>query len=1434
MFNSRWFRGGSVLIVLIGVMFPLLGGISGAHAAPLTPEVEPALVEAMAADEVGPLQIIVTFRSVGEVRPPEVSVSPLQARKQLVNSMQRSLRLAAAPMEPALMAARARGDLLARQDLWIINGMALTVRPDFLKTLMNSPYLATIREDHYRNYLIPQPTYLPSLALGRWPAGREVRSLAVAENNGSKGDPTWGVQQIRTPEVWSTLAVSGTGAVVAVVDTGGDWLHPALQDNYRGNLGHGVIHHAGSWYDAVAHSTYPYDDHGHGTHVLGSAVGAEGIGVAPGARWIAVKVLNGDGNAAESWIHAGFQWLLAPEGDPALAPDIVNCSWGSADGSATAFQPDLAVLLTAGILPVTAAGNDGPGAGTVRSPASLPGILAVGASDSDDETARFSSRGPSAWGEIKPQVAAPGVQVLSAYPGGTYQSWDGTSMAAPHVSGLAALMRSISSTVLPTTMVRLITQTVVPLSPIVPNNDSGWGRVDAFAALSALMQPGQVVGTVSSGNGEIIAGARVEALPHAGHGHPGTTVVGADGSYRLTLSEGIYDITVSAFGYYDQIQSGISVSMGMTQTQPFTLWLLPQGQLSGKATVLGGQTVPTRPVGIQVEGTPVTTSLDVSGRYTLTLPAGVYTIEARGLGYHVATQMITLQVNDDLTWNPVLTPEPTLLLVDDGAWHYGSQIQYWQKTLDELGYVYDTLRVKHVGTDIPLSTTLKTYDIVFWSSPQASPALAGGGDALEGYLKLGGRLFLSGQNIAYFDGGGFIWGQPQPYFTHMLGAFYQKDTSNYRNLQGLGATAGFSVTISGGDGADNQNSPDEVTVTPQTAGQPLWQYPDGEYGGVSAAICTPYRALFSGFGFEAISNPADRQAVMARSLEWLISAPLTHGLTLYADPKPLVGTAGTVLSHTLYLKNIGQAGMPATIQIETLGNRWPTRVLPAQTVLSPCHTFTVTVLVTVPTAVKINETDVVTLVFHSNLADDVVTTTLYSKTPAPVLLVDDDRWYPMEERYEAALQAAGVSYDLWDTRHMVAGVGDSGSVTSETLRLYPMVVWFTGYDWIDPVTAAESGRLFDYLEHDGRLLLTSQDFTYYHDRDPLALRLGILRWNEALTPTTAVGVPEHPASGTWGPVPLGYPFQNFSDVIEPNPKARVVARGQFGQPSGIAAVGMVGRSLFYGFPLETLPAESLSLVLQRNLGWLSPLGLSRWQLSSSLPVQGERITATLLLHNDNQSALPVTATYPLLSELAVDQSSIPAGMVYDVGAGTLSWAGVVSAGQSLTFTWGMTVVGGGGVKFTPTVTLAMSSWNMEFYREVPVVIGGSRPVTGRWLPPEGGSFALNSQVISLTFYLQNPGPVTAEGTLNAWLMAGITPLTATRPSTIGEELLFWVGTLASGEELSFTLPFRFWGRDPVRVDALWEDHLTGRREEWSSWVQPNLPRIYLPIVMRGQ
>ena len=233
---------------------------------------------------------------------------------------------------------------------------------------------------------------------------------------------------------------------------------------------------------------------GHGTWTMGVMVGGDAggssIGVAPDAKWIAVKIFNDQGVANAVGIHLGFQWLLDPDGDPGTldAPNVVNNSWTlSSPGCNLEFQLDLQNLRAAGILPVFAAGNSGPSAGTSVSPANNPGALAVGATSNADTIASSSSRGPSSCGQpVFPQVVAPGVSIRSSDLFGLYARMSGTSLAAPHVSGALALLLSAFPGLLPDRQEAALESGAVDLGAAGADDTFGFGRLDVLAAYQWL------------------------------------------------------------------------------------------------------------------------------------------------------------------------------------------------------------------------------------------------------------------------------------------------------------------------------------------------------------------------------------------------------------------------------------------------------------------------------------------------------------------------------------------------------------------------------------------------------------------------------------------------------------------------------------------------------------------------------------------------------------------------------------------------------------------------------------------------------------------------------------------------------------------------------------------------------------------------------------
>lgn len=224
----------------------------------------------------------------------------------------------------------------------------------------------------------------------------------------------WGVQRVKAPAAWDTT--EGAGVRVAVIDTGIDLSHPALQGKIDG--GYNAIT------DSEAMGSYQ-DDNGHGTHVSGTIAGngPKLKGVAPKARLYGVKVLDAEGSGSLSDVIKGIIWCANND------IQVANMSLGSPMPS-DAMHQALRYAKAKGVVVVAAAGNSG---GAVGYPGAYPETIAVAASDWKDQLASFSSRGP----QVK--FIAPGVAVVSSMLGGDYANLSGTSMASPHVAGLAAL-----------------------------------------------------------------------------------------------------------------------------------------------------------------------------------------------------------------------------------------------------------------------------------------------------------------------------------------------------------------------------------------------------------------------------------------------------------------------------------------------------------------------------------------------------------------------------------------------------------------------------------------------------------------------------------------------------------------------------------------------------------------------------------------------------------------------------------------------------------------------------------------------------------------------------------------------------------------------------------------------------------------------------------
>ncbi len=266
-------------------------------------------------------------------------------------------------------------------------------------------------------------------------------------------EPQWNLTNIGADRVWTEFGVRGQGVTIGQSDSGVDWKHPEVRAAYRGGEGD----HDYNWLDPWTHTGEPTDYGGHGTHTLGSILG-ETVGVAPDATWYACANLQRNlGNPA--LYLACMQFMLAPypqngdpftDGDPTRSANVLNNSWGCPEEyegcDPESLLPAVRALRTAGIFVVASAGNDGPACNTVRDPIAIyDESFSVGAVDQANNLAPFSSAGPvtvDGSGRTKPDILAPGVDVLSAIPGDGYTEYSGTSMAGPHVAGVVALLWS--------------------------------------------------------------------------------------------------------------------------------------------------------------------------------------------------------------------------------------------------------------------------------------------------------------------------------------------------------------------------------------------------------------------------------------------------------------------------------------------------------------------------------------------------------------------------------------------------------------------------------------------------------------------------------------------------------------------------------------------------------------------------------------------------------------------------------------------------------------------------------------------------------------------------------------------------------------------------------------------------------------------------------
>ncbi len=1120
--------------------------------------------------------------------------------------------------------------------------------------------------------------------------------------------PLWNIERIRADMVWERLGFDGSGVTIAVIDSGVDYHHPLLQTRYRGYTGGGPPVNVDNLWCRMGEdllcglgTRYPADGLGHGTHVAGSALAGDGVGVAPGARWIAMRTC--PDTCRVSWIADAFAWVL--DMAPSNRPDVINASLvTTSEAGGVLVYPLIDDLIDAGVVMVAASGN---GRGFPGLPAAHPRAIAVGATTPEDKMWENSQFGRTLMGEIKPELVAPGTGITSTIPGGGFAQLRGTSMASPHVSGVVALLRQASPDISPAEVLDVLKETARPLSSDRPDPMSGWGIVDAYAAVRSVSDVGTLSGRVTRAvDGEPIPWARVRIAMLDGEPVISTEVE-IDGTFEVDVAPGAYLVVVDAFAYRSQTTRGPGGTGIIVRTGEITR--LPDIGLERESpTGFFGGTVSDAATGaplqatLKLEGVPFGIEANALGDFSERLPPRVYNVRVEHFGYRVLETSIKIDPDKLLTQDFALQPAPKILLVDGDAWAFTTAASAYRDSLGRLGYLAEEHHVTSERTNPgspggpPSLERLEEFDLVIWSSSLSGPAFVRGAGPLSDYLGRGGRLLLSGQDALCIDAGidnprepCALNARPHPYVRERLHLRVVEDNAHSSVVHGSdgGPLEGITITLNGPDSMDNQSAPDVMESIDSLHAGLIATYDTGAGAAALSGRCLDYRSVVLGFGFEGIAGNRDRDRVLERLLDALTAEPPARELHISAPITEQVMRAGLTADFTVTLTSTGTE--TTTFEVGMEGSRWLaglwnadfTAPLDSDIELEHCTETSFGVRMRVPDDVDHGASNPVTVTFDSTDGEISDSLDLVTRAPAPILVVDGDYTADTEERYLEAMTSLDIPFDVWELGRLQIR---PTLPPTDTLKLYPAVIWFTGYDPRPNGSIDQAGltRLAAYLDAGGRLLLASEDYLRARSERPYL--------DERFFHKDFLGVESHTEDGgrAHGGEIRGVrasifeglrgcraeyrtSIEDFSDRLDPGAGGRAALRDVFGATIATQAAARAFKSVFLAFDAGALDAECSRAIHARAADWFSPLTSSTLRIvdAAGRPLDrrafagGETIRLALTLgHAGPKATANVRATWTLPEGSDFDPAEVPAGWSHTAGERRLTWRGQLPRG----------------------------------------------------------------------------------------------------------------------------------------------------------------------------